>query len=408
MKFALVSNVLPPGDSSHAAVIYRLLRDLDPRTYCLISSGAPPAGAAASQPGGLAGAHYFLRPTPRLTRGYRMGLGWWRERLNFAIGVLPRARAIARILRREQCDAVVVCTGGIEILDFPAAYLASRWTGARFYPYLLDRYGHMVVHVVGEHIFARLEPAMLKGAAAVIVPNEFQRDEVRRRHGLDALVVHVPCDLAAYAGDGPDAHAGVAAADRERRIVYTGSVGPLHYEAFRALLAAMASLERRDVRLHVYTPQPAARLEREGIRGPVLFHPPQPLAAVPAVQQQADVLFLPLALHAAHPDIVRTAGPGKMGEYLAAGPPILVHAPRDSFVASYFREHQCGIVVDRADVGELAAALERALTDRELAAQLRVRARARAAADFDLAIAQRQFARAIGLPAAPPARAASH
>ena len=393
MRFALVSNILPPGDSSHAAVIHRLLRDLDPRHYCLVSSGNTGTGGRAADPGALAGTRHDLAPAPRLTRGYRMGLRLWRERLNFGVGVIVRARAIARILRREECDAVVVCTGGHEILDFPAAFLASRLTGTRFYAYLLDQYGHMVVHLLGKHIFARLEPMLLKRAAAVIAPNEFLRDEVRRDYQVEALVIHNPCDLAEY--DGP-ARADMQR-DEEVRIVYTGAVGPLQFEPFRTLLAAMARLDRRKIRLHLYTAQSPSRLESEGIRGPVAIHPPQSLSAMPAIQQGADVLFLPLALHSDYPDIVRTAAPGKMGEYLAACRPILVHAPPESFLASYFREHQCGIVVDRRDPAELAAALELVLGDPAVRARLTARAWQRAEADFNVTDARRQFAQAIGL-----------
>lgn len=395
MKFALVSNVLPPGDSSHAAVIYRLLRDLDPGSYCLVSSGSGGTGSGSTGQGRLAGTYYNLPPPPRLTRGYRMGLGWWRERVNFGVGVTSRARAIARILRRERCDAVVACTGGLEILDFPAAYLASRLTGARFYAWLLDQYGQMVVHLVGQRIFARLEPMLLKGSAAVLVTNEYLRDEVRRRYNIDASVVHNPCDLTEYAGPS-NAHA-AGFGGPERRIVYTGSVGPLHYDAFRSLLTAIAALDRRAVALHVYTGQSRERLEREGIRGPVVFHPPEPLAAVPALQQQADILFLPLSLRSSDPEIVRTAAPGKMGEYLAAGRPILVHAPPDSFLAGYFRDHHCGLVVDRSDPAALAGAIELLLDDGALRVRLAAAAWQRAEADFDVLEARRLFARAIGL-----------
>ena len=396
MRFALVSHVLPPDDNSHAAVIYRLLRDLDPGCYCLLSSGSRAASKSAE--GRLPAAHHYLPPTPQLTRGYRMGLRWCRERVNFGVGVVARARAIAGILRREGCEAVVVCTGGHEVLDFPAAFLASRLTGARFYAYLLDSYGHMVAHVLGEHVFARLEPMLLKGAAAVITPNELHRDVVRRRYDVDAVVIHNPCDLAAYSGPANGAPIGaVAPRDGEKRIVYTGSVGPLQYEPFRTLLAAMAALDRPDIRLHVYTAQPRARLESEGIRGPVVFHPPLPLSAMPAVQQQADLLFLPLALQSNSPEIARTAAPGKMGEYLAAGSPILVYAPPGSFLASYFRDHQCGLVVDRIDPAALASAIESGLSDADLRARLRTRAWERAQADFNLVDAQRQFARVIGL-----------
>ena len=398
MRFALVSSVLPPGDSSHAAVLYRLLRDLDPARYCLLSSDASAAGRS-TDPGRLPATHYYLPPTPRLTRGYRMGLRLWRERVNFAAGVIARGRAIARILRREQCDAVVACTGGIDILDFPAAFLGSRLAGARFCAYLLDQYGYMVAHVLGTHIFARLEPGLLTRAAAVIATNACLRDDVRRRFHVDAALVHNPCDLAEY--DGPaiagSADIGIARND-DHRIVYTGSIGPLHYEAFRTLLAAMAALDRPNLTLHLYTPQLPDRLEREGIRGPVVFHPAQPLSAMPALQQRADVLFLALALHSSDPDIVRTAAPGKVGEYLAAGRPILVHAPPGSFLSTYFRDHRCGLVVDRSDPAALAAALQRLLGDPALRADLRARAWERARADFDLETARRQFAQAIGLP----------
>jgi glycosyltransferase involved in cell wall biosynthesis len=390
--------VLPPGDSSHAAVIHRLLRDFDPQHYCLISSGSSDTASKPGDPGRLAGTHYDLPPTPRLTRGYRLGLRLWRERVNFVVGVIARARAIARILRRENCDAVVVCTGGNEILDFPAAFVASRVTRARFYAYLLDEYGHMVAHILGKHVFARLEPILLKRAAAVIAPNEFLRDTVRRRHQVDAVVIHNPCDLAEYGGpaNAESADSRIAQED-ERRIVYTGSVGPLHYEPFRNLLTAMTALDRRDITLHVYSGQSPARLESQGIRGPVVIHPPQPLSDMPALQQAADLLFLPLAFDSSHSDIVRTAAPGKMAEYLASGRPILVHAPPDSFLAGYFRDHQCGIVVDRRDPAELAAALELVLSDPALRARLRTRAWARAEADFSLGHAQRAFARLIGL-----------
>jgi glycosyltransferase involved in cell wall biosynthesis len=317
--------------------------------------------------------------------------------VNFGIGVIARARAISRILRRERCDAVVACTGGLDILDFPAACLASRWTRARFYPYLLDQYGQMVTFVLGKHIFARIEPRLLKGAAAVIVPNESLRDDMRRRYGIDVAVIHNPCDLAEYGGPAKaDADDSALARADARRIVYTGSIGPLHYEAFRSLLTAMATLDR-SATLHLYTGQTRARIESEGICGPVVFHPPQPLSAMAALQERADLLFLPLALHSKHFDIVRTAAPGKLGEYLAAGRPILVHAPPDSFVARYFRDHRCGVVVDRSDPAELAAAIETILSDSALRAQLRAHAWKRAEADFDLHDARRQFAQLIGL-----------
>src|SRR5438128_1433274 len=124
MKFALISNVLPPSESAHAAIIYRLLRDLDPDSYCLLSSSNYITDDLANYTERLAGKYYYLPPTFQLTRGYRFGLRTLRQHLNLALGIISRARLIAYILRQEKCEAVVVCTGGREIVDFPAGYLA--------------------------------------------------------------------------------------------------------------------------------------------------------------------------------------------------------------------------------------------------------------------------------------------
>jgi hypothetical protein len=51
-----------------------------------------------------------------------------------------------------------------------------------------------------------------------------------------------------------------------------------------------------------------------------------------------------------HPDELATIFPTKTPEYLASGRPILVHCPEDYFLARFFREHGCGLVVsERSD-----------------------------------------------------------
>lgn len=394
MKFALISNVLPPSESAHAMIIHRLLGDLDPASYCLLSSRDYVTGDQPAYSGRLPGKHYYLPPTFQFTRGYRFGLQFLREQLNLWMGILMRARAIARILRSEKCEAIVVCTGGNEILDFPAGYLASRFTGAKFYPYLLDQYFHMVNYVLGKSVLQRVEPLVMKGAETVIAPNEFLRDELRERFNIEAAVIHNICDLSAY-----DAPLEMATEHQsEISIVYTGGVGPLHYDAFRNLLSAIESLGRSDIKLHLYTAQERGGFEREGISGRALvYHDHEAVSAMPAIQRNADVLFLPLAFVSPHPDIVRTAQPGKMGEYLAARRPILVHAPADSFIAWYFQHHECGMVVDVNDPSALARALSQLVDDKVLGEQLATRARGRAEADFDLREGRAQFAQVLGL-----------
>ena len=87
---------------------------------------------------------------------------------------------------------------------------------------------------------------------------------------------------------------------------------------------------------------------------------------IPSIQRDADILFLPLAFDSPYPDLIKTASPSKMPEYLAAGRPILIHAPEYSYIAHYARERGFGMVVDRPDPEELKRALLLLLEDESL------------------------------------------
>ena len=131
--------------------------------------------------------------------------------------------------------------------------------------------------------------------------------------------------------------------------------------------------------------------------GTIVFHGHLPASAVPRVQQEADVLFLALAFDSPYLDIVRTSAPAKMGEYLAAGRPILAHAPSDSFVSRYVRRHGCGVVVAESDPAALAGALNELLTDAALRERICAAARQCAYDDFHPDQARRALAKLVGL-----------
>jgi glycosyltransferase involved in cell wall biosynthesis len=377
-------------------VLYRLLRDLDPDAYCLITSNNQEAEEGPEDsPRRLAGRTFRLPPEFQITRGYRHGLAKLREAVNIPLAIVQRGRRIARAVRRAKCRAVVGCTGGHDLLDLPAAYLASRLAGVPFYPYYFDDYYYQwsaIAHwkaLSGRRFARRLESAIIKGAARVIVPNEFMGDELRRRYGVEATVVHNPCDVSEYegaaAGDAPTAAGG------EVRIVYTGAVYDAHYDAFLNLVEALKLLGRPEVKVHIYTAHSHAELAGKGIRGPVVYHEHLPASAVVAVQRQADLLFLPLAFESPYPELVRTSAPGKLGEYLATGRPVLAHAPPDSFVVWYLRRHGCGLAVDENDPRKLASAIGRVLDDAALRRTLGERAAEQARSDFSVPTMRERF-----------------
>jgi glycosyltransferase involved in cell wall biosynthesis len=236
----------------------------------------------------------------------------------------------------------------------------------------------------------------MKGAAGIVVPNEVLRDDLQERFGVEATVIHNSFDISPYETAAANGNIRSASAG-EVSVVYTGAVYQAHFGAFRNLMAAINKLDRRDVRLHLYTNQPAESLERENVRGPIVRHPQRSMTEMPRVQMEADILFLPLAFDSPYPDLVRTSATTKLGEYLAARRPVLVHAPRDSFISRYFREHECGIVVDEDDPARLAEAIKLVLSDSTLCNRLIQNAVQRARTDFSISASRAAFARLLNL-----------
>lgn len=387
MKLALVSQVLPPGWSGQAMLIYRLVQDLLPDEYCLISRLYDPTASQNGYTRRLPCRYYRLSSEEWIKRGNRFGLAKQRKKINMLAAIIRSGKQIARIVKDEKCDAIVACTG--DVLDLPAAYLASHFTKVAFYPYIFDHYSYREwFDPMAQSLARRLEPILLKGATDVIVPNEILRDEFRKKYGIESTVIHNACDLSEYEDLVPNRE---DSGEEQVRIVYTGDIYEAHYDAVQNLLTALESLSNLNINLHVYTARPQSELTERGIHGQIIYHEHEAMSAMPKIQQRADVLFLPMAFNSPYPDLVRTSATTKMGEYLAARRPILVHAPADSFVSWYCRQHECGLVVDQSAPAKLAEAIERLLSDSKLRQSLSERAWERAKVDFSISTAQSRF-----------------
>jgi glycosyltransferase involved in cell wall biosynthesis len=383
-KLALISHILPPSPSGQAIMLYRLLRDWDARDYCLLSRNDYRLWKGVQgQLLRLKARYYHLKPHLFLRALNQFKI---LEPVNLLLQTIQRARNIARIVKREGCRIIIACSG--DLLDLPAGYLASRLMRVPFYAYIFDDYLYQWTKPIHRYLARRVEPIMLKRATAVIVSNEFLSDEYYRRYGIQPKVIHNPCENFHII---KKTNIPWPSCNDEIKIVYTGAIYHVHFDAFINIIAAINLLGRSDIRLHLYTAQPRAELERENICGPIIYHNHLSPLQLFDVQKRADILFLPLAFNSKVPEVIRTSAPGKMGEYMASGRPILVHAPADSFISWYFREYKCGLVVDKSNLKNLSQAISRIFNDSKLRQKLMVNAKTRAKADFNLHAAQDKF-----------------
>lgn len=391
MKFALVSHVLPPSSTGQAMVLGKILNGIQPDEYCLVSQKCYAENNFEVEYTKRLPVHYHqLTPGWQLTRGYRWGMYQARQVINSIIAPLAvriRAHQIATIVQQEGCRAIIACTG--DLIDIPAAYLASVVTGTAFYTYIFDDFRLQWTVWSAKRYASRMERICLTNAAGIIVPNEFMCRALHERYGVSAIVIHNPCDLSLY--QSALTHRFSMPTD-EVRIVFTGSIYEAHFDAIRNLVEAIKQLKNQSIILHIYTTIKEQFLNSKGISGPVVIHPHVTQAQIPMIQQQADVLFLPLAFDSPYPELIKTSAPGKMGEYLAAGRPILVHAPADSFISWYFRNYGCGLVVDKDDPTFLAKELNSLLSDNLKQTELSTQALIRSRSDYGISAVQRIFA----------------
>jgi len=388
-RIAVVSTTIPPGASGQARVLGHLL-GFPPAENCLLLADQSPFPGGAV-PDAMAANYAILKSR----RAYLTGDGWLPRRmprLNALAGMLGsifhRAREIDRHVRSFGASALVVCTASP--FDLPAGTLVALRRRLRLVTYLFD--DPVYQWPSGPlRTFARLwEPIWSRVAAAVIVPNEALAEEYRRRRARAPIVVRNPVPPQAFSPP----NAGWPPSPGPYTIAYTGSVYHAQADAFLNLLAALRQVEGWS--LHIYTSQNEADLGALGISGPnVVRHDHVDQSESYLVQRSADILFLPLAFHSTIQETLRTSAPMKMGEYLASGRPILVHAPSDTFVAQHLAQAEAAIVVTHCDSGALAAALRDVPSNSPLRQRVCANA-ARLAQDYGVARAREVFWQAIG------------
>ena len=300
----------------------------------------------------------------------------------FQLYVSHRARLIEKMLVRYKCSCVIACTGG-DLVDIPAAVLAAVRTRIPCLLHYFDDYRSQwkIPNPVWSTAWMQrhglaIEKEALAKAASVVVPNELLYAELMKRVSLPLRVIRNPVQLSLYQGARRDPALANDGRSRPFKIVYTGSIYEAQFEAVLNFARAVERLKTKGIAidLHLYTSQSVECLRNQGLPESVRIHPSVPLEEASRIQCDSDFLLLPLSFSTRYPELIRTSAPGKLGEYLAAGRPVLVHAPSDSFLVKFFSNHRCGLICDTLDDTMVALQLERLVRDAEMGRELGERA----------------------------------
>jgi glycosyltransferase involved in cell wall biosynthesis len=252
----------------------------------------------------------------------------------------------------------------IGISDFgPAlisAYLISRCTRVPYVLYFFDIYLGNNLLLVNELLAKMFEPRMFRSASMVIVTNEGTERFYRKRYGdgFKCAVIQNSVFPESY-----ESKRTPYIPVEPYTIVFTGNVYWAQQRSLVNLIRAMDGLDDLHARLHLYVPIGHETL-RQFVAGRANVHLTSAAQSeMPDVQCNATILFLPLSWHTRSPEVIATATPGKLADYMASGRPILIHAPRHAYVNEYARQHGFALSVDEENIEKLDQAVRKLICD---------------------------------------------
>ena len=369
-----VHALAPPTGGGTPVILRRLLLGLAPRTVITVTDvrlrSAVRAGGTTI-PGPY---HWFLQLPPWGSRWRAGRLGGMVINRGLALLAGVHAAAIAR--RVGACAVLSVADNGFSVI---AGDVAARLAGRPHLIWVFDLWEENAYADVDRWTARHCEGPIWRRAAAVICHAQEMSDFYAEKHGVRCVVLPTPVDP----GPEPEPRA-PAEAGQSREVLFAGALYWAQEDALRRLARACSTLA--DVRLTVVGDPDALRVA--GIEADVIEEPVPP-DGFQARVRRADLAFLGLAFGSDHPEVISTATPARLPEYLAAATPMVVHAPRGSHAAEYARRENFAEVVDVPDDAALAAGIRRVLDDEVMGRMRAARGRMLAVERHDVAVVRR-------------------
>ncbi len=204
------------------------------------------------------------------------------------------------------------------------------------------------------------EHKVLQRADRRFAITEFAVEHLERKHGVKVeLLPHttdtaeLPAGLLRLPQNGPPV------------VHFAGGINAAMNGDAVLRLARAAAIAKTSPKLDMCTPSLPDELRGLGIGSRYVDQ-----ASLADAQARSTILFLPLAFESPQPLMIRHNFPTKAMDYLRSGRPILVHSPADSYLTWLARREGFALVVDRPDVAELAAAMDRLAVDCDLQEKL--------------------------------------
>jgi glycosyltransferase involved in cell wall biosynthesis len=386
-RFAMVSGYFPPIVGGTSTVIGNLLRAFKPEAFSVVSeapgsfdglhNATVPAGVSVAR----VGVPEFV--TRKIPYGMRLSRFW-------RYGLIP---SIERKILATGADLIVAVYPSWPFLI--AAYRSHLRMRIPLVTYYMDVSSAWSQLAWPDRPAVKLfEPRILQAAVQRLVLSEALAADFKHRFSLGSVVVPHSIDLAALPRD---VEIILPQWQSSKLIVHTGVVEGLQREGLKRLARVIAQHPELNARLILCTPSSKEDLLANGFDLPCVEVVSLKPAEVLALQRQAHVLVAMLPFDQQFEAHFQTAFPTKVTEYMAAGVPILAHAPAGGFFARHVSQGGYALLVDEPNEERLFVSLRQIMDDPDLRRRLIEAGRSTVAAAFDLPKVARTFVEACRL-----------
>ena len=395
-KILMISSYAPPAIGG-PQMLYNILNNLPYESYCILTSFYNIDNFSLQKGSWLKGKYIFYdKPGTskkiELKKIYASG----KVKRDFVIKIkhLAKRSAVARVfvgLLFTMWQIVAILLVGkkaiiqekietlVGISDYGPSmigtYILHKLTKKPFVVYFFDIYWGNFLPFPGNIVARILEPLLIKDSQNIVVTNQGTKEFYQRRYGDSIknklVVVYNSLDPAPYKNLLPEKRGSTI----PYVILFTGRINWPQIGSIKNLIRAVESMD--NVKIKFYCPNPRDYLEKIGIKaGEKIEIDVAAPDEIPAIERRADILFLPLSWHTKSQDIIDTATPGKLTNYLISGRPILIHAPVSSHLVHYAKEKQFAHIVDEENIEDLRKGIRALIQDKEYASRIVANARA--------------------------------
>lgn len=357
-KVLFISHCAPPVPYSPSTLFQRLFKHFPVDSYVVMTSHLNHDVFKIEKSDKLPCPYYYAGGSIYGTYTNWSFIREWLE-------VVPMVARALSIIKKENINRILVHpTSGNFLL---ASCILNRLTSIPLYIYMLDLFTASHTYKIRKLMAVPIEKAVMKIAEKVFVMSESLQDFYKNKYNRETVLLRHPIELS------PDSTLtstkSIVSMSHKKTIVFTGMIYEAQLDALQNLVQVVN--EMQNVEFHIYSQRTVPKLISLGLCGTnVIHHGYVDHFEILQIQRSADILFLPMAFNSPHPDIIKTASPGKLPEYLASGTPVLVHAPEYAYISWYARKYGWGLVVDKPDAELLRGAIRNILNNNALAEQL--------------------------------------